>query len=114
MFHIFFNISSTFKKFVGVVYFLCFLFDCFEKILIILVFLCLLWNTLFKKPFVKLLFLCRRLCNTLCIPRFLNSFSFYFNLGILTYFNLFDFRKVLVIGYKKHIKQTFVCSVWIV
>ena len=61
---------------------------------------------LFKKPFIKLLFLLRGIiCNALCNPRALNSFSLYFNS---------NFKKIFLKGFKKYIEEAFVCSAWIV
>ena len=74
-------------------------------VFITFVLLFILWNTLIKKPLIKLLFLLRGFCNAFCNPRALISFSFYFNS---------NFRKIFVIGFKKYIKEVCVCSVWIV
>ena len=55
-----------------------------------------LWNKLFKKPFINLLFLLRGLSNAFYNPRVLNSFSFYFD---------FNFKKVFVIGFENILKK---------
>ena len=61
-------------------------------------FLFIQWSTLFKKPFIKLLFLLRGFCNAFCNPRILNSFSLYFGS---------NFRKIFVIRFKNIYQRNF-------